>query len=47
MTEELVSLTARDRRRIVHFSVTAQPTASWAAQQIREPFPWDTQGLGT
>ena len=31
-----------DRRRIVHFSVTAQPTASWAAQQIREAFPWDT-----
>ena len=31
-----------DRRRIVHFSVTAQPTASWVAQQIREAFPWDT-----
>ena len=31
-----------DRRRIVHFSVTARPTASWAAQQIREAFPWDT-----
>ncbi len=31
-----------DRRRIVHISVTAQPTASWVAQQIREAFPWDT-----
>ncbi len=31
-----------DRRRIVHISVTAQPTASWAEQQIREAFPRDT-----
>ncbi len=31
-----------DRRRIVHISVTARPTASWVAQQIREAFPWDT-----
>ena len=31
-----------DRRRIVHNSVTAQPTASRVAQQIREAFPWDT-----
>jgi hypothetical protein len=31
-----------DRRRIVHISVTAQPTDFWAAQQIRETFPWDT-----
>ena len=31
----------QDRRRIVHNSVTAQPTASWVAQQIREAFPWN------
>ena len=30
------------RRRVVHFSVTANPTAQWTAQQITEAFPWDT-----
>ncbi|MDA1091484.1 MAG: integrase core domain-containing protein, partial [Proteobacteria bacterium] len=32
-----------DRRRIVHFGVTANPTMAWVAQQIREAFPWDTK----
>lgn len=31
-----------ERRRIVHFGVTANPTMAWVAQQIREAFPWDT-----
>src|SRR3954470_19414762 len=33
---------AHERRRIVHFAVTARPTAEWTAHQIREAFPWDT-----
>ena len=28
-----------DRRRVVHFNVTTNPTARWAAQQIVEAFP--------
>jgi putative transposase len=30
------------RRKIVHFNVTTNPTAQWAAQQIIEAFPDDT-----
>jgi hypothetical protein len=33
---------AHDRRKIVRFDVTEQPTAGWLSRQVTEAFPWDT-----
>lgn len=32
---------SHDRRRLVHFAVTANPTSEWTARQLLEAFPWD------
>ena len=31
-----------DRRRIIHFAVTQNPTQGWLARQMTEAFPWDS-----
>ena len=31
-----------DRRRIVHFNVTANPTAAWTSLQLIQAFPFDS-----
>ncbi|WP_391542511.1 integrase core domain-containing protein [Posidoniimonas polymericola] len=32
---------SHDRRRLLHFNVTSNPTARWTAQQLTEAFPFD------
>ena len=32
---------SHERRKVVYFNVSANPTAQWTAQQITEAFPWD------
>ena len=32
---------SHDRRRLMHFAATANPTAEWTARQLLEAFPWD------
>jgi transposase InsO family protein len=34
---------AHDRRRVLHFNVTSNPTAAWTAKQVVEAFPWALQ----
>ncbi len=34
-------LIGHDRRRILHFNVTRNPTSPWVVQQLREAFPFD------
>jgi putative transposase len=31
-----------ERRKVIHFDVTRNPTQGWLARQITEAFPWDT-----
>ena len=33
---------SHDRRRILHFNVTAHPTSLWIVQQLREAFPFES-----
>ncbi|HEX8878840.1 MAG TPA: hypothetical protein VF749_02370 [Candidatus Acidoferrum sp.] len=35
-------LVSHDRRRILHFNVTKQPTTLWIVQQLRKAFPFDS-----
>ena len=38
----VVLILVHDRRKIVHFNVTRNPTAAWLSRQVTEAFPWDT-----
>jgi putative transposase len=33
---------AHERRKVIHFNVTAHPTADWVSGQLVQAFPWDT-----
>ena len=34
---------SHSRREVLHFNVTASPSAEWTSQQVVEAFPWDTK----
>lgn len=38
----LLVVLSHDRRQVIHFNVTGQPTAQWTAQQLLEAFPFDS-----
>jgi putative transposase len=38
----VIVILSHDRRRVIHFGVTAYPTSEWAARQLLEAFPWDS-----
>ena len=35
---------AHDRRRIIHCNVTRHPSSAWISQQLREAFPYVSEG---
>ena len=37
-----VVVLGHERRKVIHFDVTPNPTQAWLARQITEAFPWDT-----
>ena len=37
-----VIVLGHDRRKVIHFEVTENPTQVWLARQMTEAFPWDT-----
>ena len=41
-TDNALIVLSLDRRRVVHFEVTPNPTQDWLSRQMTEAFPWDT-----
>jgi putative transposase len=37
-----VVVLGHERRKVIHFDVTLNPTQAWLARQVTEAFPWDT-----
>jgi transposase InsO family protein len=38
----VVLILVHNRRKVVHFNVTSNPTSAWLSRQVTEAFPWDT-----
>ena len=36
---------SHERRKILHFNITENPTSEWTAQQLTEALPWDHQAI--